>query len=526
MALATTTAIFPAARSTAHTTNASNRPTAAAAQVATPTTTFAWEGQISHASMQFTLLTPDVPPGGQASISFTYRLDGKWQVLCRAEESDCSPSPAHGPTTAPFYQKNGLRFYVGPNPEAAAYGTQDRVAAQIAANVSGYETTFAPTSAQITESLATNTIHTSSSFADVSFTWQQEGTASFTVPKDLPLGPHYLGMIDGSRPASYVAPLPSLYVLGPYEAAGWWTSGQMLPFNVPTAYVALGDSYASGEGAPPFAPGSDTTADHCHRSRVAGAALFAADPGPGIAPMPLRHVACSGAKIKDFLNGMNGEPPQMQALDPYVRVVSLSIGGNDVGFRPILESCGGLHQAVPLAHCEHFWKKTVNKRLKTLDSPRIYPGLPKLRELYEKIQAAAPNARRLLVVGYPHLFSGKGGLRETLTDLGPRELRALRRHHGVLRGCYGIGVSDQRWMNRVVDRGNAIIRTNAERAGATFVDLVPAFKDHGLCDRKENWINGLRLGLQGAVISQSFHPNGEGQKAIARALRNAFAAAP
>ncbi len=93
--------------------------------------------------------------------------------------------------------------------------------------------------------------------------------------------------------------------------------------------------------------------------------------------------------------------------------------------------------------------------------------------------------------------------------------------------------SDQLWANATVDRGNAIIKKNAQSMGATFVDIaskgVPgSFYGHSSCD-PEPFINRAWLGTNGidnhwpGASPESFHPNPDGQEAIADALRHAYA---
>src|ERR1700712_1672104 len=66
----------------------------------------------------------------------------------------------------------------------------------------------------------------------------------------------------------------------------------------PATYVALGDSYASGEGVEPFLPGTDDSRHRCHPSAGAYARLLAA--GPGMPPVA-EFWACSGARVADFI---------------------------------------------------------------------------------------------------------------------------------------------------------------------------------------------------------------------------------
>lgn len=101
-------------------------------------------------------------------------------------------------------------------------------------------------------------------------------------------------------------------------------------------YVAMGDSYSAGEGVPAFEVGTDVAASEgtenkCHRSRQAYSQILASNPALNL--NRLNFVACSGATISDVLySGQWNEPPQIEALSADTAVVTLTIGGNDVGF--------------------------------------------------------------------------------------------------------------------------------------------------------------------------------------------------
>ena len=101
-------------------------------------------------------------------------------------------------------------------------------------------------------------------------------------------------------------------------------------------YVALGDSYASGEGLAPFV-GSNT--DHCDRSIESYPYLVANALGVNTVAPTFRDVACAGAKMSNLFLGVDGDPSQASALTRGTDVVSLTIGGNDVGFGPLALSC-------------------------------------------------------------------------------------------------------------------------------------------------------------------------------------------
>ncbi len=111
-------------------------------------------------------------------------------------------------------------------------------------------------------------------------------------------------------------------------------------------YLALGDSYASGEGLAPFV---GTNADHCDRSVESYPYLVATALGVTTAAPSFRDVACAGAKMSDLFLSVNGDASQASALTRGTDVASLTIGGNDVGFGPLAVSCLQLGALTTLA---------------------------------------------------------------------------------------------------------------------------------------------------------------------------------
>ena len=90
-------------------------------------------------------------------------------------------------------------------------------------------------------------------------------------------------------------------------------------------YVALGDSYSSGVGSGSYISSSG----NCLRSTKAYSALWAA----AHSPSSYASVACSGATTNDVINN------QVGTLSASTSLVSITIGGNDVGFSSVLENC-------------------------------------------------------------------------------------------------------------------------------------------------------------------------------------------
>src|ERR1700749_1796996 len=99
-------------------------------------------------------------------------------------------------------------------------------------------------------------------------------------------------------------------------------------------YTALGDSYAAG----PLIPNQSLNPLGCLRSDHNYAHLTAAAKS-----LTLTDVSCSGAPTADMTAAQNVEPgpnpPQFNGLSSGTNIVSITIGGNDIGFTEILENC-------------------------------------------------------------------------------------------------------------------------------------------------------------------------------------------
>ncbi len=239
-------------------------------------------------------------------------------------------------------------------------------------------------------------------------------------------------------------------------------------------YVALGDSYSSGEANPPF-----DLSEACHRSSRAWPSLVGQDLG-----WRTTNLACSGAQTKDVVEPYRGEPAQAQALAavrPRPDVVSVTIGGNDAGFGTVLGLCvvsdcvttGGIAAA----------NAFILTRL---------PG--RLKSTYRAIGDAAPQAR-LVVVGYPRLV--------------PREQSDV-----VPQICPWLSNRERKALNRTADLLNLVLRFKAWTVGATFVDVSDVMRGHELCTA-DSWYWQVGVGADPSFFA---HPTGPGQRAIADAV--------
>ncbi|MFJ6214668.1 SGNH/GDSL hydrolase family protein [Streptomyces sp. NPDC092296] len=270
-------------------------------------------------------------------------------------------------------------------------------------------------------------------------------------------------------------------------------------------YAALGDSYTSG----PDIPRQHGTPVGCRRSSRDYPALVAA--GLGLAAADFRDVSCTGATIADLgkaqstTQGVN--PAQLSALTARTRLVTLGIGGNDVGFTSVLTRCvqDGVLLSLGLgdqqgaaagdAPCQAYWTSGGRDVLQE----RVAATGRRLAAALTEVRRRAPRAR-VFVVGYPALVPAGG----------PSCTAAL-----------GLAAGDVAFLHRAEQRLNAELRRRAEAAGAHYVDTWSPSLSHDACAAATvRWIEPLMPTAAAAPL----HPNERGERGMADAVLRAVRA--
>src|ERR1700742_3490364 len=162
-------------------------------------------------------------------------------------------------------------------------------------------------------------------------------------------------------------------------------------------YTALGDSYAAG----PLIPNQSLNPLGCFRSDHNYAHLAAAAKG-----LTLTDVSCSGATTNDMTEAQNVEPgpnpPQFNGLTESTGIVSVTIGGNDIGFTEIIENCITYNPfSTP---CKNQYDSGGHDQL----AERIENAAPKVAAVLQGIHARSPKAR-VFVVNYPDILPTGSG---------------------------------------------------------------------------------------------------------------------
>ena len=186
-----------------------------------------------------------------------------------------------------------------------------------------------------------------------------------------------------ARGRRFLARLVTMLVAG---LAGILTVG-VLPAAADTVgigqYVALGDSYAAGQGA--SAP--DDYLNNCLQSPNGYPALLDAEN-----QIHLRaNAACTGATTSDVASG------QLSALKQGTRLVTLTVGAADLGLSRVLAAC----TAGTPPQCQEAISRRISSCLLSAETKASSGG--RLGDLYADVAEAAPNAL-IVATGYPLLF--------------------------------------------------------------------------------------------------------------------------
>lgn len=158
-------------------------------------------------------------------------------------------------------------------------------------------------------------------------------------------------------------------------------------------YVALGDSYAAlGDNTKPA--GGPAT---CARSLGNYPnQLDDADARVG----DLTDVTCGGATVPDFTEPRNANvPPQFDSLSADTDLVTLSIGGNDIGFGTMVACLVRQGEFENTPSCREALDEQVNDAIEALE--------PELDGVYEAIEGASPDAR-IVTTQYMPLMPPEG----------------------------------------------------------------------------------------------------------------------
>lgn len=303
----------------------------------------------------------------------------------------------------------------------------------------------------------------------------------------------------------------------------------------PASYLALGDSFSSGEGTFNYNPltnfyNSDQEYNLCHTSPVSYPYIL----GRSVEANWLGSVACSGAVsnevvslgisdtsfmssdlarakvsirpsdenvlqvLRDSLPGYVSQNSMVKYRSP--TIATITIGGNDIGFGNIIAMC------ITQASC--FSNRDEREQKADDIASKILSMSAKFRALRESMGGSN---QRLYVLGYPSVVNFANN------------------------ACSLIGQGERERLDALEDYLNESIKIAAHNAGAIYINLAGVFakspeEDHRLCGNSNLAINGFVTASnarnhQSIVKSnqifgaESYHPNVLGHNLIASELQ-------
>jgi len=276
-------------------------------------------------------------------------------------------------------------------------------------------------------------------------------------------------------------------------------------------YLALGDSFASGEGAHKYKSYTDTKDNRCHVSTISYPYLIADQ----MSMSTSESVSCSGAKIKDidgsqissqaynerfrqskgkedrffddeiynnFLTGYRHQTEFIHRKKP--TAVTISTVGNDIGFGDIIKKCIGPGTCYDTYEDRYELMALINSQF------------DRLTTMYAELKQANDPRAKFYVLGYPKLVKPGGNCANNV-HLNSDELQ---------------------FANDLVAYLNDMIEAATQKTGVFYVDVETAFENYRLCEN-DSWniaVNGLTagddmpFGTLGPFANESYHPNGFG----------------
>lgn len=294
-------------------------------------------------------------------------------------------------------------------------------------------------------------------------------------------------------------------------------------------YLALGDSYSSGEGETDdnyYIQGTNLPNNKCHVSSRSYPFVLAGLQGLNLDSV--KSVACSGATTENIIGNSATYPGQLSRVndlrensaladeqakskleiipgrllqEDFVKnytpkAVTVGIGGNDIDLVGHLLGC-------ITGTCSVM--NNPNERAQF--AQEIKDSFGQLVSTYTKLANDSPESQ-VYAIGYPQVVSTNDVCRDN-TQL-------------------FMGAPKRQFVHESISYLNQVIQAAAEAAGVPYVDISDALGDHNLCGADTPAVNSVRLGddtggineLFDIIGNESFHPNPLGNQLVAHKIND------
>ena len=304
--------------------------------------------------------------------------------------------------------------------------------------------------------------------------------------------------------------------------------------------AVMGDSFISGEGAFSYMTGTDVHGDGknlCHRAKTSWGIKIAerllsseSDLFTNLSQRvtdqrrdQLLFSACSGAETRNILTeGQYREAAQLKQLENFgqetVDQIFISIGGNDLGFGSIIDTCLRSDCAT-----DPNWQKRVYAD--------INQAMLNVEKTLDTIRLASPEAE-VYLMAYPDPpnpppTSQCGGLEFKVPIMVAGRIQEVK--------VLSMSPAEQKWVHEdLVPRIDGGLSLVSQLSRVHLVDSEDAFENHGICSSNP-YFNGLELGndIEATVPvvnvkvplplgNESFHPNQSGHSKLVALFASKF----
>lgn len=244
-------------------------------------------------------------------------------------------------------------------------------------------------------------------------------------------------------------------------------------------YVAMGSSFAAGAGIGPLKEG---TPERCGRTQNNYSALLAAELG-----LDLTDASCGGARTEHLLAPWDDLPAQIDAVTAETRLVTITVGGNDLDYMGLLFSAS----CDPAEGMVFDGERVECPPRVRLPSEQAYSATgERLGEVAREVRKRAPDAM-IVFVQYVTLVPEKACAAIPIDDTAQAEARELAA--------------------RLAD----ITAQAAERNDALVLPAQQLSANHTACDT-ESWSRGFPANPQ--IPGAPWHPTALGHAEIAAEL--------
>lgn len=284
----------------------------------------------------------------------------------------------------------------------------------------------------------------------------------------------------------------------------------------PVEYIALGDSFASGYGLGNYG-GWDAVG--CVRSfddyphRIASANGW-----------NLNDRSCAGAVVANVTDTPQSTssgtvPAQVNALSAKTDIITISIGGNDIGFSTVLGTCFAASANGPLL-ANSSAKNCVSSSPAVAQLPQVLANQtgPALDRMLSTVKKKAPNAK-IYLLGYLSLFPS-AGVQSTGCFVPPIDSLGA-----PIANSYPFTASDTAFFHDMQVSLDRAQKQAADRNGVTFISMLQSSDAKSPCgDTGNSLVNGVTFtSMKPPTVAQgTLHPNAAGTAFVSDAFTSQY----